>query len=115
MVAAEWDNDVCGGGGSSLHPPVVLALLMTDSPLVWWSSAHTYKNAITNELFLLTSAQAYTRTGNKNETYLQNALKVGWPFVSIVSTTVYRSDQEYKWCTSLFKWGCGTNYHALLQ
>ncbi|KAN0090859.1 glycoside hydrolase [Tylopilus felleus] len=56
MVAAEWDNDVCGGG-------------------VWWSSAHTYKNAITNELFLLTSAQAYTRTGNKNETYLQNALK----------------------------------------
>ncbi|KAF8556149.1 glycoside hydrolase family 76 protein [Imleria badia] len=53
MVAAQWD-DTCGGG-------------------VWWSSAHTYKNAITNELFLLTSAQAYSRTGNK--TYLQNALK----------------------------------------
>ncbi|KAH0827484.1 glycoside hydrolase family 76 protein [Lanmaoa asiatica] len=53
MVAAQWD-DTCGGG-------------------VWWSSAHKYKNAITNELFLLTSAQAYLRTGNN--TYLQNALK----------------------------------------
>ncbi|KAF8556147.1 glycoside hydrolase family 76 protein [Imleria badia] len=53
MVAAQWDN-TCGGG-------------------VWWSSAQTYKNAITNELFLLTSAQAYSRTGNM--TYLENALK----------------------------------------
>ncbi|KAJ6625661.1 glycoside hydrolase family 76 protein [Mycena sp. CBHHK59/15] len=35
-LARQWDN-TCGGG-------------------VWWSSAHTYKNAITNELFLLISA-----------------------------------------------------------
>ncbi|KAI9572201.1 glycoside hydrolase family 76 protein [Boletus coccyginus] len=53
MVAAGWDG-TCGGG-------------------VWWSSALTYKNAITNELFLLTSAEAYLRT--RNDTYLENALK----------------------------------------
>ena len=40
---------------------------------VWWSGAHTYKNAITNELFLLTSATAYLRT--RNSTYLTNAQK----------------------------------------
>jgi hypothetical protein len=47
---------------------------------VWWSTAHTYKNAITNELFLLTSAAGYLRT--KNETYLENANKViiTWSF-----------------------------------
>ncbi|KAG8213667.1 glycoside hydrolase family 76 protein [Butyriboletus roseoflavus] len=57
MVAAQWD-DTCNGG-------------------VWWSSAHTYKNAITNELFLLTSAEAYLRT--RNTTYLENARKeYGW-------------------------------------
>lgn len=38
---------------------------------MWWSTDHTYKNAITNELFLLTSAAGYLRT--KNETYLENA------------------------------------------
>ncbi|KAJ7497280.1 glycoside hydrolase family 76 protein [Mycena latifolia] len=36
IIVGEWDG-TCGGG-------------------VWWSSAHTYKNAITNELFLLISA-----------------------------------------------------------
>jgi hypothetical protein len=25
--------------------------------LVWWNTQHNYKNAITNELFLLTSAE----------------------------------------------------------
>ena len=41
---------------------------------VWWSSAHTYKNAITNELFLYISASGYNRFGNS--TYLANAQKV---------------------------------------
>ncbi|KAG2132645.1 glycoside hydrolase family 76 protein [Suillus cothurnatus] len=53
MITREWD-DTCGGG-------------------VWWSTDHTYKNAITNQLFLLTSAAGYLRT--KNETYLENANK----------------------------------------
>ncbi|VDB86588.1 unnamed protein product [Peniophora sp. CBMAI 1063] len=52
-VAAEWD-DTCGGG-------------------VWWSTDHTYKNAITNELFLYTSARGYQITGDS--TYLANAQK----------------------------------------
>ncbi|KAG1752919.1 glycoside hydrolase family 76 protein [Suillus lakei] len=59
MVAREWD-DTCGGG-------------------VWWSTDHTYKNAITNELFLLTSAAGYLRT--QNETYLENANKE-WTWLS---------------------------------
>jgi hypothetical protein len=42
---------------------------------VWWSSKKTYKNAITNELFLYTSALRYLRT--HNQTYLDNAQKVG--------------------------------------
>ena len=41
-VAASWD-DTCGGG-------------------VWWDRARTYKNAITNELFLVTAARLYQRT-----------------------------------------------------
>ncbi|KAH9487463.1 hypothetical protein JR316_0001539 [Psilocybe cubensis] len=53
IIAGQWDS-TCGGG-------------------VWWSTAHTYKNAITNELFLLLSAQGYLR--NKNLTYLENARK----------------------------------------
>ncbi|KAI1783554.1 glycoside hydrolase family 76 protein [Ganoderma leucocontextum] len=52
LIAAEWDSSVCGGG-------------------VWWSSAHTYKNAITNQLFLQTSANLYNRFGDA--TYLSNA------------------------------------------
>ncbi|KAG6862254.1 hypothetical protein C0995_002185 [Termitomyces sp. Mi166 len=54
IIAAQWDN-TCGGG-------------------VWWSTAHTYKNAITNELFLLLSAEGYLRGGG--QTYLNNALKL---------------------------------------
>jgi len=54
IVAGQWDN-TCGGG-------------------VWWSTAHTYKNAITNELFLLTSASGYLR--NHDDTYLNNANNV---------------------------------------
>ena len=53
---------------------ICLTFLFISSLLVWWSSAHTYKNAITNELFLLTSAEAYLRTGNN--TYHENAVKV---------------------------------------
>jgi len=53
IIAGQWDN-TCGGG-------------------VWWSTAHTYKNAITNELFLLISANGYLR--NRNPTYLANAQK----------------------------------------
>ncbi|KAH7923716.1 glycoside hydrolase family 76 protein [Leucogyrophana mollusca] len=59
IIAGQWD-DTCGGG-------------------VWWSTAHTYKNAITNELFLLTSASGYLRT--KNQTYLDNANKE-WAWLS---------------------------------
>ncbi|KIY53115.1 Six-hairpin glycosidase [Fistulina hepatica ATCC 64428] len=54
MIAGQWD-DTCGGG-------------------VWWSTAHTYKNAITNELFLYISASGYLRF--QNDTYLENAEKV---------------------------------------
>ncbi|EGO00273.1 glycoside hydrolase family 76 protein [Serpula lacrymans var. lacrymans S7.3] len=60
IVAAEWDTTSCGGG-------------------VWWSSAQNYKNAITNQLFLLTSAEGYNR--NQNQTYLDNANKE-WAWLS---------------------------------
>ncbi|KAE9411555.1 glycoside hydrolase family 76 protein [Gymnopus androsaceus JB14] len=53
-VTTQWD-DTCGGG-------------------VWWSTAKTYKNAITNELFLYTSADGYLRGGG--QTYLDNANNV---------------------------------------
>ncbi|PFH45907.1 glycoside hydrolase family 76 protein [Amanita thiersii Skay4041] len=53
IIAAEWDN-TCGGG-------------------VWWSTEHTYKNAVTNELFLLLSAEGFLR--ERNNTYLDNANK----------------------------------------
>ncbi|KAJ8597481.1 glycoside hydrolase family 76 protein [Rhizopogon salebrosus TDB-379] len=59
IIAGQWDG-TCGGG-------------------VWWSTDHTYKNAITNELFLLTSAAGYLRT--RNETYLDNANKE-WTWLS---------------------------------
>ncbi|KAF9268674.1 Six-hairpin glycosidase [Marasmius fiardii PR-910] len=53
IIEGQWDN-VCGGG-------------------VWWSTAHTYKNAITNELFLLLSAQGFRR--GFGQKYLDNAKK----------------------------------------
>ncbi|KAG6837699.1 hypothetical protein H0H93_003501 [Arthromyces matolae] len=46
---------------------------------LWWSTAHTYKNAITNELFLLLSAEAHIRFGG--QTYLDNAQKT-WAWLS---------------------------------
>jgi predicted alpha-1,6-mannanase (GH76 family) len=57
IIVGQWDG-TCGGG-------------------VWWSSAHTYKNAITNELFLLTSASGYLRFGQ--QAFLGNAnLAANW-------------------------------------
>eukprot|EP01104_Vermistella_antarctica_P015912 TRINITY_DN5320_c0_g1_i2.p1 TRINITY_DN5320_c0_g1~~TRINITY_DN5320_c0_g1_i2.p1 ORF type:complete len:408 (+),score=65.36 TRINITY_DN5320_c0_g1_i2:277-1500(+) len=49
IVVQSWD-DHCGGG-------------------VWWDPTMTYKNAITNELFLLSSASLYQVTGNKTYLY----------------------------------------------
>eukprot|EP01111_Echinosteliopsis_oligospora_P006376 TRINITY_DN20484_c0_g1_i1.p1 TRINITY_DN20484_c0_g1~~TRINITY_DN20484_c0_g1_i1.p1 ORF type:complete len:350 (+),score=77.14 TRINITY_DN20484_c0_g1_i1:22-1071(+) len=52
-MAKAWSNE-CGGG-------------------IWWDRAFTYKNAITNELFLATTAKLYLHT--KNQTYLEWAEK----------------------------------------
>ncbi|KII92374.1 glycoside hydrolase family 76 protein [Plicaturopsis crispa FD-325 SS-3] len=59
-IAGQWDTGTCGGG-------------------VWWSTAHTYKNAITNHLFLYTSAEGYIRNGD--QTYLDNAKKT-WAWLA---------------------------------
>ena len=48
---------------------------------MWWSSKHDYKNAVTNELFLMLSASGFNRFGDTR--YLDNAKKV-----SIVTTFV---------------------------
>jgi predicted alpha-1,6-mannanase (GH76 family) len=53
-VSAQWDTSLCGGG-------------------VPWTNGGNYKNAITNELFLSTSAQGYRRTGEQS--FLDNAKK----------------------------------------
>ncbi|TFK62697.1 glycoside hydrolase family 76 protein [Pluteus cervinus] len=55
IIVGQWDG-TCGGG-------------------VWWSKDHTYKNAITNELFLLLSAQGYVRFGDP--AFLNNA-QLAW-------------------------------------
>ncbi|KAF8306707.1 glycoside hydrolase family 76 protein [Clavulina sp. PMI_390] len=59
VVVGAWDGTTCNGG-------------------VWWSSAKTYKNAITNELFLLTSAAGYLRTGQG--ALLSNA-EIAWNWI----------------------------------
>ncbi|KAF8315172.1 Six-hairpin glycosidase [Clavulina sp. PMI_390] len=59
IVVGAWDS-TCGGG-------------------VWWSSAKTYKNAITNELFLYSSAAAYLRT--QQSAFLSNA-QLSWSWLN---------------------------------
>ena len=57
---------------ASLHHSMLVDEMYTGG--VWWDPTMTYKNAITNELFLLSSASLYQVTGNK--TYLLWANKV---------------------------------------
>jgi predicted alpha-1,6-mannanase (GH76 family) len=57
---AGWD-EVCGGG-------------------LWWNTKRTYKNAITNELFITLAAQLHKRTPGDRE-YLSWALR-GWDWLA---------------------------------
>jgi predicted alpha-1,6-mannanase (GH76 family) len=57
---AGWD-DVCGGG-------------------LWWNTERTYKNAITNELFITLAARLHQRTPGDRE-YLSWALR-GWDWLA---------------------------------
>eukprot|EP00966_Prymnesium_polylepis_P042272 982120-Prymnesium_polylepis.1 len=56
-VLGYWD-DVCGGG-------------------LWWNRKRTYKNAITNELFIALAASLHKTQGATNSSYLEWA-KRGW-------------------------------------
>lgn len=61
-MAKSWDEGTCGGG-------------------LWWKKDKGYKNAITNELFLMIAARLYLRT--VDERYLQWARKeMQWFFSS---------------------------------
>jgi len=82
IIAGQWDN-TCGGG-------------------VWWSTAHTYKNAITNELFLLLSSSGYLRFRRQN--YLDNAIKT-WNWLK--NTGMRNSDNL--WNDGLNTNGCTNN------
>ena len=57
---AGWD-DVCGGG-------------------MWWNTRRTYKNAVTNELFITLAAHLHERTPGDQE-YLSWALR-GWEWLT---------------------------------
>lgn len=58
MATNGWDTTVCGGG-------------------MWWNKAKTYKNAITNELFLTIAARLHERTpgDSGSGSYLDWAMK----------------------------------------
>ena len=58
MAANGWDTTTCGGG-------------------MWWNKARTYKNAITNELFLTIAARLHERTAGDtgSGSYLDWAMK----------------------------------------
>jgi predicted alpha-1,6-mannanase (GH76 family) len=60
-AASAWDTSKCGGG-------------------VWWSGAHDYKNAITNELFIVSSMKMYEKTHDAS--YLATAKKAWAWFAS---------------------------------
>jgi hypothetical protein len=53
-AANAWDDTKCGGG-------------------MWWSGKRDYKNAITNELFIVSSMKLYEKTHEQR--YLENAKK----------------------------------------
>jgi predicted alpha-1,6-mannanase (GH76 family) len=58
-VDAMWrsSDDTCGGG-------------------LWWTTNHTYKNAITNQLYIKAAAELAVRLGDGGATYGRQALSV---------------------------------------